>query len=104
MVSIPKKKSIKEGLGGLLGNRYDAINSYKNSEHKWKKDIKALKNKNKMIFSIDMKSISRRELNNIKKIKAKASKKCSYYISGSSISDSDSDYSLSSDSNREEER
>ena len=98
MVSIPKKKSIKEGLGGLLGNRYDAINSYKNSEHKWKKELKALQKPNKIIFRITKNYGSHCELNMIKKIKAKDFKKCSYYSSDSLSSDSDSDTSLYSDS------
>lgn len=98
------QNSIKETLGQALGNRDDSVKNYKKSEHKWKRELKSLNNQNKMLYSIAKKSGSSRELKNIKKIKAKASKKCSYSISGSSISDSDSDYSLSSDSNREEER
>ena len=88
---------IKEGLGGGIGNRADSVEHYNKSGHKWKKYIKSLKNKNKMIFSIDMNSISRRKLNNIKNTKAKVSKNHRYSISDGSSSDSDSDSSLSSD-------
>ena len=48
-----------------------------------------------MLFSMAKQSDSRQEL---KKIKAKVSKKCSYYISDKYISDSYSDSPLSSDS------
>ena len=47
---------------------------YKNSNNKCKKELKALKNQ-KMRYSIAKESGSRREMENIKKIKAKASKK-----------------------------
>ena len=47
---------------------------YKKSKSKWKKERKALKKQNKILFIIAKNSSSRRELNNIKKIRAKASK------------------------------
>ena len=46
------QQSIKYGLGGSLGNRADAVNQYKNPEHKWKKELKSLKKKNKMLYNI----------------------------------------------------
>ena len=88
------QQSIKEVLGGALYNRADAIKHYKKYEHKWKKELKALKNKNKIIFIIDKKYGARRELKKIKNIKAKAYKKRSYSSSDCSSSESDSDSSL----------
>ena len=43
------------------------MKQYNKSESKRKKDLKALKKQNKMIFSISKKSGLRREINNIKK-------------------------------------
>ena len=54
------QNSIKDGLEGSLGSRDDATKQYKNSEHKWKKELKALKNQNKMLYSIARKPGSRR--------------------------------------------
>ena len=48
------------------------------------KYLKALKKQNKMLYSISKKSRSRREINKIKKIREKASKKGRNYISDSS--------------------
>ena len=89
---------IKNGLGGALGNRADAVNQYKNSEHKWKKELKALKNQNKMLYSIAKNFGSRRELKNINNIKAEAYKKRRYYISKSSGNELDSYLSQTSNS------
>ena len=55
-----------------------------------------------MIFSISEKSGSRRELNKINKIRAKASNKRSHFSSKSSSSESDYGSYLSNDSDREE--
>ena len=90
--------SIKEGLVGDLDNRYDVVNKYKKSEHKWKKYLKSLKKQNKMLYIIANNSISLRELKKIKNIQAKASKKCSYPSSDSYSSGLYSDSSLSRDS------
>ena len=57
-----------------------------------------------MLYSIDNKSSSRCELKNIKKIKAKASKKFDDYSSDSSRNKSYYDSSLSSGSDWDEER
>ena len=89
--------SIKEGLGGTLGNRSDYVKHYIKYKHKWRKDTNYLKNQNKMIYSLSKKSGSHRELKNIKKIKAKASNNHRYSISNSSTSESDSYSYLSSD-------
>ena len=91
-------KYIKKGLGVALGNRADAIKKYKNSEYKWKKYLKAIKKNNITIYSIAKKSSSSRELKKIKNIRAKSSKKRIYSSIDSSISGSDYDSSLSSDS------
>ena len=82
--------SIKDGLGGALDNRAGAVNHYKNYKQKLKKELKAIKNKNKILYGIAKKSGSRRELNKIKNIKANASKKCSN--SSSKYSSNGSDY------------
>ena len=89
------QQSFKAELGGALDNRAYAIKNYKKYEHKWKKELKPLKKQNKMIFSVSKKSGSSRKLNNINKISAKASNKCSYPSSKISIGDSDLDSSLS---------
>ena len=75
-----------------MGSRTDAVKQYKKSEKKWKKELKSIKKQKNMLYSISKKSGSRREINNIKKIRAKYSKKTCEY----SIDDSDSDSSLAS--------
>ena len=65
--------SFKDWLGGYLGNRADSVKKYKNSEQKWKKDLKSLKNQNKMLYIIAKESGSYRALKRIKKILSKAS-------------------------------
>ena len=76
----------------------DADKYYNQSGQKYKKYLKALKNQTKILNSIAKKSISHRELKNIKNIKAKANKKHRYSCSNSSSSDSASYSSLTSDS------
>ena len=63
------------------------MKQYKKSE-KWKKDLKALKKQNKMLYRIPKKSGLRCETKNIKNIRAKASKKGSDSSSDDSESDS----------------
>ena len=46
------QQSIREVLGVDLCNSNDAVKHYKKSELKWKKELKSLKNKNKILFSI----------------------------------------------------
>ena len=60
-------------MGGYLGDRADTVKHYKKSEQKWKKELKSLKNQNKMLFRIAEKSGSHHEMKNIKKIRTKAS-------------------------------
>ena len=43
---------IKDRLGGDLGDRANSLKQYKTYEHKWKKELKSLKNKNKILYSI----------------------------------------------------
>ena len=71
-------KYIKDGLVIHLGNKYKAVKQFKKSKNKWKKELKALKNQNKILYSIAKKSGLRHKLKNIKNIKAKVSKKRSY--------------------------
>ena len=66
---------IKNGLIGSLGIRDDDVKHYKKSKHKWKKELKALKKHNKMLYIIAKKSDSCLKLKNIKKIIPKAFKK-----------------------------
>ena len=54
------KKSIKDRLGVPMGISSEAVKHYKNSEHKWNKDLKSLKKKDKIRYSIATKSVSRR--------------------------------------------
>ena len=98
------QQSIKEGTVRGLYNRADPVKHYKKSEHKWKKELKVLNKKNKMLYSIYKKSSLCREPKKIKNIKAKASKKRSYSSRNSSSSVLDSDSSLSNDSDWYEER
>ena len=34
---------IKDVMGGPMGSRYESLKQYKKSEHKWKKELRALK-------------------------------------------------------------
>ena len=69
------------GLGGPIESRVGDLREYKKSGNKCKKELKTLKNQNKILYSISKKSGSHRELKNINKIKDKASKKRRNYIS-----------------------
>ena len=46
------QQSIKDVLGGSLGNRSNAVNQYKKSKHKWRKELKYFKEQNKGLYSI----------------------------------------------------
>ena len=94
------KCSIKDGMGGPIGSRNHAVQQHKKSGNKWSEDLKSLKNQNKMIYSIANKSVSRREIKNIKKIRAEASKKTSV----SSSEDWHSGSSLAMDSSLDKHR
>ena len=71
------------------------MKQYNKSENKWKKYLKATKKQNKMVYSIANQAGSRRELKNIKRIRAKASKNCKKYIRNYSIEEYYFNYSLS---------
>ena len=92
------QNSIKYGLGGSMGSRADSVKQYKKFKNKWKKDLKALMNQHKIIYSIINKSGSRRELKNINNIKAKYSKKRYNSIIDSSSGEYYSNSSLSNNS------
>ena len=57
-----------------MGSLTDAVKQYKKYENKWKKELKYLKNQNKMLYIIANKSGWRREIKKINKILSKASK------------------------------
>ena len=59
---VRTKHSIKDGMGGPIGSKTHDVQQHKNSENKWKKELKALKNQNKMIYIIAKKSGSRRKI------------------------------------------
>ena len=46
-------QSIKEGLGGSLVNRSDAVKHYNKSEQKQEKELKSLKKKMKIVELVD---------------------------------------------------
>ena len=50
---LSEQKSVNDGLGGYLGNRVDAINNHRKSKHKWKKELKDLKRKIKIVELVD---------------------------------------------------
>ena len=86
-VGMCTNRTIKNGMGGSLVSIDNIVNHYKKYEHKGKKDLKALKKQNNMLYIIAKKYGLCHELNNIKKIKAKASKKRSISISNGSGGD-----------------
>ena len=91
------QQSVKEVMGGYIGNRAESIKNYNKYEHKWKKELKALKKQNKMLYIISKKYSSRRKLKNINNIKAEASRNHRYSVSNSSSIDLCYDSSLSSE-------
>ena len=88
------KRPIKYFMVITIGMRNIAVQQYKKSEKRQKKDLKSLKKKNQMLYSITKKSVLGREINKIKNIRAKSSKKTSV----SSSDDWDYDSSLARDS------
>ena len=52
------QNSIKGGLVGTMVSRADAVKQYKKSEHKWRKELNALRKKNKMLYIISKNSSS----------------------------------------------
>ena len=77
----------------------ESVKQYKRSKSKRKTEIKSLKKQNKILYIITNKSGSRREIKNIKKIRAKDSKKRRDDRINSSSDNSDSNSYLSRDSN-----
>ena len=77
-----------------MGSRNNYVQQYNKSENKWNKDLKYLKNQNKMLYIIAKKSGSHREINKINNISTKSSKK----TSDSSSDDLDSDLLLARNS------
>ena len=71
---VRTKRSDKDGMGEYIGSRNHSVQQHKKSENKWKKELKALKKQNKMLYSIAKKSGSRREIQKIKKMKEESSK------------------------------
>ena len=78
---VRTKCTIKDKMGEPIVSRTRAVQHHSNSENKWNKELKYLNKQNKMLYSIPKKSGSRREIKNIKKIRAKASKKTSVFSS-----------------------
>ena len=68
-------ESIKEGLGGSLGDRDAAVKQSQKSKKKWKRELKSLRKQNKIIYSTEKHSTSHHELKNINNIFAKVSEK-----------------------------
>ena len=56
----------KDELGRSLGNRADVVKHYKKSKHKQKRDLKAPKKQNNMLFSMANIFFSRRDIKNTK--------------------------------------
>ena len=77
-----------------MGSMTNAVQQYKKSERKRKKELKALEKQKNVLYSIAKKSGSRRDINNIKKIREKYYKKTSV----SSSDDLDPDSSIASNS------
>ena len=87
-----------------MGSRDEDVKQYKKSKNKRKKELKDLKNQNKMLYSIAKKTGLRREINKIKKIKAKSCKKRRNDKINSSRNEYDYDSSLYNYSGLNEDR
>ena len=88
--------SLKKGLGGNLGNRYAAVKNFNKSEENWNNNMKALKKQNKILYIMVKCTGPHREINTIKNILYKVSKKDKY--SSSIIYISNYNFYLSTDS------
>ena len=84
--------------------RVEDVKQWNKSRNKWKKEINDIKKQNKILYNIAKKAGSLRETKNTKEIKAKAPKKGRNDSNDSYSDESYSDYSLSSDSDWDEER
>ena len=90
---------MKDGLGRNLVNREKAVKLFQKTENKWKREMKALKKHNKIVYSMSKHTRFFRELKNTKKTKkihSDVENKCE--ISSISSSIRYSKYSLFSDS------
>ena len=87
-------QTIKDEMGILVGSRDDTLKQYHKSDNKWKKELKYHRKQNKILYSITKKSGSRCETSNIKKIRAKFSRKSWDSNIDSSSDDLDSDSSM----------
>ena len=58
---VSANPTIKDGIGGSVGSRADTMKQYKRSENKLKKYLEALKKRNKILYSIANKYVSRRK-------------------------------------------
>ena len=74
------------------------MKQYEKSENKWNKELISPKKQNKMIYILVNKSGQRGEINHIKNIREKSSKKGRNSISDSPSDDSNSNSLLSIDS------
>ena len=68
---IGTNQNIKGRMGESVGSRDNTVKQFKNSENKWKKQMKPLKKQNNMLYRITKNSGSRHEINNIKKVQEK---------------------------------
>ena len=91
---VRTNRPIKYGMVIPMGIRNEAVKQYNKPEKYLRKELKALKNHNKMLYRITKKYGSCCDIKKIKKIREKASKK----TRKSSRDDSDSDSLLASDS------
>ena len=73
-------RTIKDGMGWSMVNRADTVKQYNKYKNKWKKNLKALKKQNKILYSIAKKSGSRREINKINKIREKVLRRVSTLV------------------------
>ena len=90
LASVQTQKTIKDGLGGPMVSRAEAVKQYKKSKIKLKKELKDIKKLKNVLFSIAKKSGSRRDIKKIKKIDAKSSRKRCNSSSDSSSDELDS--------------
>ena len=91
-------KTIKDVLGGPMGIRTESVKQYKRSKSKWKIELKDINKEKKRIYSTAKKSGSRRETKKTNKFRTRDPKKRLNDSSNYFSYESDSDYSLYSDS------
>ena len=52
-------RTIKDGMGGYVTIRDNTVKQYNKSENKWKKELKALKKQNNLLYIISKKYVLR---------------------------------------------